>query len=60
MENYYKEMEVALIQANVEEDRKTTMAQFLNGINKDIANVVELQHSMKVEDLVHMALNVKR
>ena len=28
--DYYKEMEIALIQANVEEDREATMARFLN------------------------------
>ena len=32
-----------LIRANVEEDREATMARFLGGLNRDIANVVELQ-----------------
>jgi hypothetical protein len=31
------QMEVAMIRANVEEDRKATMARFLSGSNKDIA-----------------------
>ena len=44
MDDYYKEMEIALIRANVKEDREATMARFLNGLNRDIANVVELQH----------------
>jgi hypothetical protein len=44
VDDYYKEMEIALIRANVEEDREATMARFLNGLNRDIANVVELQH----------------
>ena len=26
------------------EDREATMARFLNGLNRDIVNVVELQH----------------
>ena len=29
-----------MIRANVIEDRKATMARFLNGLNRDIANVV--------------------
>ena len=33
-----------MIRANVVEDREATMARFLNGLNRDIANVVELQH----------------
>ena len=37
-------MEIAMIRADVVEDREATMARFLNGLNRDIANVVELQH----------------
>ena len=60
VEEYHKEMEVAMIRANVEEDREATMARFLNGLNRDIANVVELQHSVELEDMVHMAMKVER
>ena len=42
MEEYYQEMEVAMIRANVEEDRKATMARFITGLNREIADVVEL------------------
>ena len=51
VDDYYKEMEIALIRANVEEDREATMARFLNGLSRDIANVVELQHYMELEVL---------
>jgi len=60
VEDYHKEMEVAMIRGNVEEDQETTMAKFLSGLNRDIANVVELQHYVKVEDTVHMAMKVER
>ena len=60
VDDYYKEMEIALIRANVEEDREATMAKFLNGLNWDIANVVELQHYVELEDMVHMAIKVER
>jgi hypothetical protein len=60
VENYHKEMEVAMIWANVEEDQKATMARFLSGLNRYIANVVELQHYVEVEDMVHMAMKVER
>jgi len=36
------------------------MARFLNGLNKDIVNVVELQHCVELEDMVHMAMKVER
>jgi len=44
-----------MIRANVVEDREATLTRFLNGLNRDIANVVELQHYMELEDMVHMA-----
>ena len=59
VDDYHKEMEIAMIQANVEKDREATMARFLNGLNLDIANVVELQHYVELEDMVHMATKVE-
>ena len=56
VDDYYKEMEIALIRANVEEDREATMARFLNGLNRDIAKKVELQHYVELEDMVHMEI----
>ena len=52
-------MEIALIRANVEEDREVTMARFSNRLNRDIANVVELQHYVELEDMVHMVIKVE-
>ncbi|KAG2411370.1 hypothetical protein I3760_Q007100 [Carya illinoinensis] len=60
VEDYHKEMEMAMIRANVEEDREATMARFLSGLNREIANVVELQHYVEIEDMVHMAMKVER
>ncbi|KAA3480544.1 hypothetical protein EPI10_020967 [Gossypium australe] len=41
VEDYYKEMEVAMIRVDVQEDREATMARFLAGLNRDIDNVVD-------------------
>ncbi|WKA10688.1 hypothetical protein VitviT2T_028248 [Vitis vinifera] len=60
VDDYNKEMEIAMIQANVEEDREATMTRFLNELNRDIANVVELQHYVEFEDMVHMPIKVER
>ncbi|KAK8635074.1 hypothetical protein V6N13_022952 [Hibiscus sabdariffa] len=60
VDDYFKEMEMALMRANIEEDREATMARFLNGLNTDIANVVELQHYVELDEMVHMAIKVKR
>ena len=42
VEEYYKEMEMALVRANIEEETEDTMAHFLSGLNPDIRDVVEL------------------
>ena len=60
VDEYYKEMEMAMIRANMEEDREATMVRFLNGLNREIANTIELHHYVELEDLVHMAIKVER
>ena len=60
MGDYHKEMEMAMIRANVEKDREATMARFFSGLNRDIANVIELQYYVEIEDMVHMVMKVER
>jgi hypothetical protein len=59
VDDYYKEMEIPMIRTNMEEDREAIMARFLNELNRDIANVVELQHYVELEDMVHIAIKVE-
>jgi hypothetical protein len=59
VDEYHKEIEIAMIQANVVEDREATMARLLNGLHWDIANVVE-QHYVELKNMVHMATKMKR
>ena len=44
----------------IEKDREATMARFLSGLNHEIADVVEVQHYVELEDMVHMAIKVER
>ena len=60
VDDNYKEIEIAIIKANIKEDREASMARYLNILNQDIANVVELQHYVELEDIVHMAIKVER
>ncbi|XP_042465804.1 uncharacterized protein LOC122048280 [Zingiber officinale] len=60
VEDYHKDMEIALIRANIEEDREATMARFICGLNREIANIVELHHYVELDDVVHMAVKVER
>jgi hypothetical protein len=43
VEEYQKDLKVAMIRANVVKKKEVTISRFLNGLNKDIANIVELQ-----------------
>ncbi|KAJ4713035.1 Mutant gag-pol polyprotein [Melia azedarach] len=60
VKDYYKEMEIAMIRANIEEDREATIVRFIGGLNKKIANVVDLQHYVEVEELFHKAIKVEK
>ena len=60
MEDYHKEMEIAVIWANIKEDREATMARFLAGLNRDIANAAELHHYVEIEEMVNMAMEIER
>jgi len=60
VDEYHKEMEITMIQAIVVEDMETTMARFLKGLNHEVTNVVELQHYIELEDIMHIAMKVER
>ncbi|KAJ4708850.1 Transposon Ty3-I Gag-Pol polyprotein [Melia azedarach] len=60
VEDYYKEMEIAMIRANIEEDREVTMARFISGLNKEIADVVDLQHYVEIEELLDKSIKVEK
>ena len=60
VEEYHKEMEILMIKANVEEEGEATMARFLNGLNKNIVDRVDLHHYVEIEDLVNLAIKVEK
>jgi hypothetical protein len=39
---------------------EATIARFLNGLNCKIMNTVELQHYVKLKDMMHMTTKIKR
>ncbi|KAL4291601.1 hypothetical protein GQ457_14G015160 [Hibiscus cannabinus] len=60
VEDYFKEMELAMIRANIEEDQETTIARFVSGLNPEIADTVELQYYVDLEEVVHLAIKVEK
>ncbi|XP_073037004.1 uncharacterized protein [Primulina eburnea] len=60
VEDYYKELEVVMIRANIEEDSEATMARFLCGLNREIQDQVELRHYLDLDEMVQMAIKVEQ
>ncbi|RDX91480.1 hypothetical protein CR513_26533, partial [Mucuna pruriens] len=59
VEDYHKDMEVALIGTNVLEFSEATMARFLHRLNRDIQDIVKLYHYASLNDLVHQEIRVE-
>ena len=49
-----------MIRARMNEENEAIMARFLNGLNYDIRDVVELQEYDDIEDLLHKANQVEQ
>ena len=60
VDEYYKEMELAMMRADIDENEEATMARFMGGLQRDIAHLVELHHYNDIEDMVQMAEKVER
>ena len=69
LSHYYRELYQRLqnlsrgsksVEDNVVEDRKVTIARFLNGLNRKIANMIELQNYIELKDMAHMATKIER
>lgn len=60
VEDYYKEMEVVMIRANIEEDNEATMARFLCGLNREIKDQVELRHYLDLDEMLQMAMKIEQ
>ncbi|XP_071928059.1 uncharacterized protein [Coffea arabica] len=60
VEDYYKNMEISMLRVDIQEDREATMARFLNGLRVEIADQLELQYYVEVEDMVEKAIKIEQ
>ena len=51
VEDYYKEIEMAMMPTDVHEDLEGTMSQILNGLRPKIAKAIEFQHYMEMNEI---------
>ena len=60
VEEFYKEMELTMMRANIEESEKQTIAHYFNGLNYPIKRIVEFQPYSNLVELVHQAKKAAR
>uniref|UniRef100_A0A6I9QM94 Uncharacterized protein LOC105037857 n=1 Tax=Elaeis guineensis var. tenera TaxID=51953 RepID=A0A6I9QM94_ELAGV len=60
VENYVKEFEMLMMRCDLREPQEQTIARFLRGLNKEIADTVELQSYVFLDDVIKLAVKVER
>ncbi|KAK1609359.1 hypothetical protein QYE76_033032 [Lolium multiflorum] len=60
VEEFYKEMELTMMRANIQESDDQTIARFFNGLNYPIKRIVEFQPYSNMVELVHQATKAER
>ena len=59
VDDYYKEMKTFMNRTNIDEDKEDTMARFLGGINKELANQVDRQTCFDMKELLHLTVKIE-
>ncbi|KAK1561617.1 hypothetical protein QYE76_017841 [Lolium multiflorum] len=60
VEEFFKEMELTMMRANIQESENQTIARFFNGLNYPIKRIVEFQPYSNMVELVHQASKAER
>ncbi|KAK1602197.1 hypothetical protein QYE76_018181 [Lolium multiflorum] len=60
VEEFFKEMELTMMRANIQESEQQTIARFFNGLNYPIKRIVEFQPYSNMVELVHQASKAER
>lgn len=60
VDEYFKSMDMAMIQANCMEEKEAIMAGFLNSLNTEIADVVQIQQYVTLDELVDLSVKLEK
>ena len=60
VDEYYKEIELLLVQTGIREDTDSKMARFLSDLNEEVAGFVEIFPYHTLQDLVDQAMRIER
>jgi hypothetical protein len=60
VDEYYQDMEMCLLHTGIQEDEESLMARFLLGLNKPVAEKVDMINYTNFTELVHFAKRAER
>ncbi|XP_070046644.1 uncharacterized protein [Nicotiana tomentosiformis] len=60
VDEYVKAMDMSMIQANCMKEEESTMARKINGLNKEIVDVVEIQQYIIIDEFVDLAVKIEK
>ena len=60
VEEYYKDMEMIMLRADLKELEEQTMARFVRGLNYPIRKIVDFQPYKNMTELLHQATKAER
>ncbi|KAK5775742.1 hypothetical protein PVK06_043680 [Gossypium arboreum] len=60
VDEYFKEMEMLMQRANIQEDKETTIVRFIDGLNVLIANALNLHTYIDLEEMVQKEIEIKQ
>jgi hypothetical protein len=60
VDEYFQELEMCLLCTGITEDEESTMARFLVGLNKPIADKVDMINYTRLTELIHFAKRAER
>lgn len=60
VDEYHRDMEMAMIRANIREDIETTMSWFLEGLKPEIRDIVEMSTYLDMDELVDQATKAEQ
>ncbi|XP_051147531.1 uncharacterized protein LOC127262761 [Andrographis paniculata] len=60
VDEFYKDLEVTLLRADVRESQQATVARILTGLNRDIADKVGLYRFDDIDELVERAITIEK
>lgn len=60
VEDYVKEFEMLMMRCELQEPQEHTIARFLEGLNREITNTVELQPFVFLDNIIKLVIKVER